>query len=309
MSIADAQKLDYLWKKVGYGVTKTDINSIKNATNESISSPLLLRGDRLWTESDKIPAVMPSDDTDYVKIYNDNKSNTVLCVSDLTASENRTWKTNLTDWIPPELGSTYQVKVYLSTSTSSPQTNGTQVFSAGSGNFDQWFFDYQSGVLHFIGNTLPQGISGKNVYISGARYVGLFGVASAAIQNQIDTTNLELSSLVDDLNNLTTNVQNIQNSIQNFKYIEHTQTEIEGLLENGQVGIIYDNDQGKFKASNISSGGGVPFLGMTMTDGTEDPIGLLTTFDGQELISGILRFTTTDGSRDDIDLIVNGSGQ
>jgi len=52
------------------------------------------------------------------------------------------------------------------------------VFATGSGNNDEWFFDYQSGVLHFIGANLPNGISftGKSVYISGARYTGTIGL-------------------------------------------------------------------------------------------------------------------------------------
>ena len=61
-------------------------------------------------------------------------------------------------------------------------TGGDQVFATGSGNDDEWFFDYQSGVLHFIGDNLPDGISftGKSVYISGARYTGTFGVGAVA---------------------------------------------------------------------------------------------------------------------------------
>ena len=44
-TIIDSRKVDYLWKKLGYGRSKTDVNSIKNATNESIPSPLFIRGD------------------------------------------------------------------------------------------------------------------------------------------------------------------------------------------------------------------------------------------------------------------------
>ena len=42
MAIADAKKVDYLWKKIGYGATKTDTNANKAAPNEAIASPLLL---------------------------------------------------------------------------------------------------------------------------------------------------------------------------------------------------------------------------------------------------------------------------
>jgi hypothetical protein len=57
-------------------------------------------------------------------------------------------------------------------------SGGTQVFGAGSGNNDEWFFDYQSGVLHFIGTNLPNGVNftGKSVYVSGARYTGTIGL-------------------------------------------------------------------------------------------------------------------------------------
>ena len=172
MAINDNQKLDYLWKKLGYGVSKTDINSVKNATNESIPSPLLLRGDKLWAEASLIPAVIPTSDTTQVQLE------TSETTADATASANRTWKTNTTDWIPPEFGSTYQVKVYLDNSgAGNPASTGTQLFAAGSGNNDEWFFDYQSGVLNFIGDNLPSGISGKTVYIVGARYIGNFGIS------------------------------------------------------------------------------------------------------------------------------------
>ena len=52
------------------------------------------------------------------------------------------------------------------------------MFATGSGNNDEWFFDYQSGVVHFIGANLPNGISftGKSVYVSGARYTGTLGL-------------------------------------------------------------------------------------------------------------------------------------
>jgi len=183
MAITDTQKVDYLWKKLGYGVTKTDVNSVKNATNESIASPLLLRGDKVWSDAGSIPGVIPSASTSVVEIYKDGGSEaTVETTEDNTASSRRTWKTGETDWIPPEFGSTYQVKVYIDdASQTDAQTGGTQIFAAGSGNNDEWYFDYQSGVLHFIGTNLPSGLtSGKKIYISGARYIGGFGTTSAS---------------------------------------------------------------------------------------------------------------------------------
>ena len=188
MAINESQKVDWLWKKLGYGVAKTDINSVKAATNESIASPLLIRGDNIWQDASQIPATKPSSSSTIVEIYDDsgNGTATIETTADATSTPNRTWKTNLTDWIPAEFGSTYLVKVYLdSASAATPQTTGTQLFAAGSGNNDEWYFDYQSGVLNFIGDNLPSGISGKTIYVVGARFIGNKGtnLSSANIGN------------------------------------------------------------------------------------------------------------------------------
>lgn len=175
MAIADSQKVDYLWKKLGYGAAKTDTNARKKAPNEAIVSPLLLRGDKIWNKAGDIPTVIPSSNISIVNVY--LGSDAIECSADGTATAFRTWKTNFTDWIPPEFGSTYQAKIYIDNSgASDPTSTGTQVFATGSGNDDEWFFDYQAGVLHFIGTNLPSSLSGsKVVYVSGARYVGVFG--------------------------------------------------------------------------------------------------------------------------------------
>ncbi len=178
MAVSDTQKVDYLWKKLGYGATKTDTNAIKKAPNEAIASPLLLRGDKVWKNASSIPSSIPGSSAGVVTVY--TTSAPQECTEDITSTANRTWKTGVTDWIPPEIGSTYQVKVYIHTASDAGNAaaSGTQVFATGSGNDDEWFFDYQSGVLHFVGDNLPNGVSftGKSVYISGARYTGDFGV-------------------------------------------------------------------------------------------------------------------------------------
>ena len=184
MAITDAKKVDYLWKKIGYGATKTDTNANKLAPNEAIASPLLLRGDKTWNRANLIPAVLPGSSTGVVTVYPTSNPNETT--EDLTATAKRTWKTGLTDWIPPEFGSTYQAKVYIHTAgDAAGATGGTQVFATGSGNNDEWFFDYQSGVLHFIGANLPNGVdfTGKSVYISGGRYTGTIG-----LQNNVADT-------------------------------------------------------------------------------------------------------------------------
>ena len=185
MAITDAKKVDYLWKKIGYGATKTDTNANKAAPNEAIASPLLLRGDKTWNQASSIPGTMPGSTTGVTTVYPTGTPDETT--NDNTAATNRSWKTGLTDWIPPEFGATYGVKVYIHTSgdAGNAASGGTRVFAGGSGNNDEYFFDYQSGVVHFIGTNLPNGVnfSGKTVYVSGARYSGTLG-----LQNNVSDT-------------------------------------------------------------------------------------------------------------------------
>jgi hypothetical protein len=175
MAITDTQKVDYLWKKVGYGRAKTDVNSVKGATNESIPSPLFTRGQNVWSQADLIPGVMPATSAGVVTVYPTTAP--VECIADTTATSNRTWKTQSIDWIPPEVGPTYLIKVYAHTSgnAGSAAASGTTLSAAETN--EEWFFDYASGTLNFIGTNLPAEVAGNSIYISGAVYSGIKGVA------------------------------------------------------------------------------------------------------------------------------------
>jgi len=196
-SFNESQKIDYLWKKVGYGVTKTAEPTSKEAFNESIASPLLYRGDLIWTQSGDIPATPPAATTALVQVYKDgvgSYSPAVQCTEDLTAPDNQTWKTNSTNWIPTQFGDNYLVQVYAGAANiSNPQTAGTKLFGAGSGSDDTWFFDYQSGVLNFNGATIPTAIgtgTANTIYVVGYRYVGEFGVDTTFIGNGTSNVNI-----------------------------------------------------------------------------------------------------------------------
>ena len=199
-SFNESQKIDYLWKKVGYGVTKTAEPESKQAFNESIPSPLLYRGDLIWTQSGDIPALPPANTTSLVQVYKDGGgagySPTVQCTEDLTAPDNQTWKTNLTNWIPTQFGDNYLVQIYAGApGLSNPQTAGTKLFGAGSGSDDTWFFDYQSGVLNFNGATIPTPIgtgTANTIYVVGYRYVGEYGVDTTFISN--GTSNVSINT-------------------------------------------------------------------------------------------------------------------
>ena len=214
MAITDTQKVDYLWKKVGYGRAKTDVNSVKGATNESISSPLFTRGENVWSQADLIPGVMPATSAGVVTVYPTNAP--IECVPDQTASSEgtqpnkkyRTWKAqsagvDLGDWIPPEVGSTYLIKVYAHTSGASgaAAAAGTQLLAAGTNK--EWFFDYASGTLNFIGNDIPAEVAGNSIYISGAVYSGIKGVAVPGAGATFTTLNItDLATFTDTTDNV-----------------------------------------------------------------------------------------------------------
>jgi hypothetical protein len=191
MAISDSQKVDLLWKKVGK--VKTDSNDNKKAPNEAISSDFIIKANQIWTNASTIPSTMPSSSASPVTVYTDSTSNTVETTEDGTSSDNRTWKTGTTNWIPPSFGATYQVKVYATTTGSGSPQGGSQLFETGSGNDDQWYFDYSSGVLHFIGTNLPSAIgtgTSNVIYVSGARYTGTTGVGDASASQTYIKSNL-----------------------------------------------------------------------------------------------------------------------
>ena len=169
MAISDSQKVDLLWKKVGFGKAKTDTNAQKKAPNESVVSDLIIKPAEVWSDVGSIPSTIPSSNTTVLRIYSELET-----TEDSSATNNRTWKTGTTNWVPPKFGATYQLKVYVdSAGSGNPASNGTQLFETGSGNDDEWYFDYQSGTLNFIGSNLPSGVSdGKSIFVSGARYQG-----------------------------------------------------------------------------------------------------------------------------------------
>lgn len=184
---SDSQKVDYLWKKVVYGAAKTDIAANIDATQEPYASPLLIRGDKIWQDSTNIPTVIPGSNSAPVTVY--TTSLPVECTSAAgIPTPTLTWITGRTNWVPPEFGSTYQVKVYIAPSgqAANVTTKGTQVFATGSGSNDLWVFDYQSGILNFNSNNTPYNgaspisFTGNSVYISGAVYSGNLGLPTAS---------------------------------------------------------------------------------------------------------------------------------
>jgi hypothetical protein len=180
MAVSIAQYVDLLFKKL-QGVAKTANSTVKSASNESIASPAFLRGDIIWMESNQIPATAQA----VSGIANARiNSNSVQCVADTTVppigSIYPTWLSNVSYWIPQEMGATWLPKVYVGpASAANIQATGTQIFAAGIGGVGEYYFDTQAGVLNFIGETIPTVLTAGNVvYISGYQYVGAIGVTN-----------------------------------------------------------------------------------------------------------------------------------
>ena len=190
MAISDSQKVDYLLKKVGYSVSKTDTAASKSPSNETIPSPLLVDGGKIWwqTSAEFIPQLPPSTSTEVVSVL--RNTSRIQCVSDSTATAGRTWKTNLTDWIPPSYGSKYQITAYVDNADAvNPSETGTKLFPDGNGNNDAYFFDYQSGVLQFWDANTPAALTAnKRIFIEGYRYTGAQGTAAVGDGSGVLTT-------------------------------------------------------------------------------------------------------------------------
>ena len=305
MAITDAKKVDYLWKKLGYGATKTDTNAAKKGPNEAIASPLLLRGDKVWNQANGIPATMPGSSAGVVTVYPTATPDETT--QDNTATANRSWKTGLTDWIPPEFGSTYLVKVYLHTASDAGNAagSGDRFFATGgfnSGTNDEWFFDYQSGVLHFIGTNLPvgQSFSGKSIYVSGARYTGTIGVASLGDE----TGNFTFSGST--INQDTTNADFTLGTSGTGKYLFSSDTGI--VLPTGSTaqrptaeqGVMrFNTDSGKYEVSQDGSTWTNLRTEQTATDVNKD------IFSGD---GSTTRFDSSNVATDPKNLIVNING-
>jgi urease beta subunit len=206
MAVSIETKVDLLLKKLS-GVTKTDTPVNKSVSNEVIASPSLNRGDRIWLNSYLIPTTAnPTLGT--VESYFQN--NRVECVPDTTSQKVSnvypTWKTNLTDWIPPEFDSvnivnSYRVKVFYGESGIVDPTasiSNQQIFADGNLGVGEWNFDYQAGVLNFYGGTIPSNMNSSHViYILGFRYVGPTGFNSVfKVDTPIMRGNLLLPTLI-----------------------------------------------------------------------------------------------------------------
>jgi hypothetical protein len=178
MTISTTQIVDILYKKLS-GVSKTDTAAAKSPANEANASPQLSPGSTIWQQDYLIPAVnlLPTVNSAVVTVYRDTLSTTVQAAALSETIANETWATGLTNWIPPQFGSGYQVKLYAGPAGSSNPQTLTNLPVGGSGNSDSWYFDYAAGIVNFADTNVPTAVAGNVVYVVGARYTGITGIS------------------------------------------------------------------------------------------------------------------------------------
>ena len=300
MAVSDSSKVDLLYKKL-FGVTKTDTPTNKGAGNESIASPALIRGDKVWTESASIPATA-ADVTNIVQSY--LTTSRIECTADTTAtpisSVYPTWKTNLTNWIPPEFGSTYFVKVYAEAAGNANPTNGTALSDSGAGNAGEWFFDYQSGVLNFIGGTIPAALtSAKVIYITGYRYIGSVGVTAQTTANVANTvlsiSNFTTANLAEGSNLYYTNAR-VNANIAQMSINVFSDVDITGITTNGT--LIWNGSSfiaGTAAASDFAANANIANIVLSISNFTTSNLaeGSNLYYTNARVVSAILPYLTT----------------
>jgi len=258
MAVSQSQIIDLLYKEA-FGVTKTDTATNKSPSNESIPSPALNRGDTQWTQSDQIPGTAAAV-AGVVQAY--LGVDAIECTADNTTVPvggiYPTWVTNLTYWIPAEFGSTYNVQIWVdSPGVANPTATGTQIFADGSGGTGQWFYNYQSGVLNFIGETIPASLTaGKVLYVVGYRYIGLVGVTDLPSGTKIGNLTITGSNIASDETNANINISSNGTGVIVSNANVYAPTFIGNIVGNisGNITIGGANTQLIFNDNGIANG-------------------------------------------------------
>ncbi len=206
MSISDTNKLDYLWKKVIFGSSKTADPTVKFGSNENIPSPTFVTSDNIWNDYSHITATPPTSDTTWIKAY--TAGNRIRLTADITSPLYQTYfacslygdvTTRLKDFIQPTFGAGYVVQVYIGDPNVGP---AARIFPDTVG--EEYIFDYVSGALNFASQSglpgpkqatiLPQGaqaqtvsVASNGLYIYAYRYIGSKGSSGNFVIKTGDT--------------------------------------------------------------------------------------------------------------------------
>lgn len=194
MAITATEFVDFLFKKLVFGVTKTAKAADKTGSNETIASPIVVFPENIWSEKALIPASAPTSDTAQVKVY--SGATRIRATADPTAQPNETWLATTTfgtpasrlgAFIPPAVGgSSYAARVFIG----DPQGGSAARIFPDTTN-EEWVFDYSAGVLNFPTNvpgtkaaTIGSGnvaISTHGIYLELYRYIGATGAGGGGV--------------------------------------------------------------------------------------------------------------------------------
>jgi hypothetical protein len=184
MAILDTEKVDFLWKKIIFGVTKTAGALIKFGSNETIASASPILPTSIWKDG---PAI-PETPTVSAIVLDHTGAQRIRATTDPTSPPNQAWlatatyntvSSRLFGFIPPTFGSGYAVKVFVG----DPQAGGTRIFPDT--NNEEWVFDYAAGVLIFP-NNIPSGVAAGGIYLELYRYGGATGAGAASLDELDD---------------------------------------------------------------------------------------------------------------------------
>jgi hypothetical protein len=186
MAILDTEKVDFLWKRILYGVTKTAGALTKFASNETIPSPLPVLPSSIWRDASQITTTPPGASTTSIAVM--TGASRVRMTTDPTAP-NVAWfatstfndiTTRQIDFIPPTFGVGYAAKVWIG----DPQVGPAARILPDQTN-EEFVFDYAAGVLNFVATvpanktaTVGSGsvsVASHGVYIEVFRYIGVKG--------------------------------------------------------------------------------------------------------------------------------------
>lgn len=207
MAILDSEKVDFLWKRIIYGVTKTANASVKLASNESIPSALPVYPSQVWKQAADIPGTPPGATATPVQVF--VGADRLRLTLDPTSPPNVAWLATTTypdvnsrqvDFIPPTFGTGYAVKVYIGDPNGGP---AARIFPDTTN--EEWVFDYAAGTFVFTSNipgtktaTIGSGsvsIAGSGLYIEVYRYNGSKGVGTDVVLPFIPTALGDLSDV------------------------------------------------------------------------------------------------------------------
>lgn len=160
----EEEKLDLLFKKIAY--TKSRTTAETNPFEESYPSVDSVIPSQIWTESEEIPSDLTSltalpeiiQFKDKFKLHKISGGKAYLATKEESGDFNNLEKA----WVSPKFGTSYSVNVFSSSSS------GYSIL----GMETNYYFDYSSGVLHFLDGTAR---TEEHLYLDGYLYVGESG--------------------------------------------------------------------------------------------------------------------------------------